>query len=330
MRPRLLTILLLAAVSAGAAPQAAIPPGQPRVSSVEAAPGVKLEVLEWSDEGPPLVLLAGATRSAWSYINFAPHFTDRFRVIGITRRRVGRSDAPQEPFGIAELANDVIAVLDAFSIDRAFFIGHSFGGAELSQIALEHPERARKMVYLDGAWDFRSVYYSEGWWDPWPEQPPTESDRQSPQAVAAYFARTQGYLLPIEEIESIHAFDADGKLVGLHPNVGSMFRDMIGPTLEPLDYSRITTPVLVVRAIPRTVEDLFPAYATYDADDQRLARVVLARWVGAVVAESQRFVDGVPGARELLIEGGSHEVVALHSAEFLPAVRAYLLQEGPD
>ena len=298
----------------------------PQTSFVEVAPGVKLEVLEWSTEGVPLVLLAGASHSAHVWGELAPHFTDRFRVIGITRRRVGASDAPTEPFGIDELGQDIVAVLDSFSISTADFIGHSFGGAELSWLALHHPERATKLVYLDGAWDFSRVYYAEGWWDSWPQIPATAADSASPQALAAYFARTWGPLFPLDEIRAIHRFDAGGKLVALDPNVGSMFKDMIGPTLDTLDYTRFRTPILAVRAIPETVTDLFRGYDAYDAANKRLADEAFARWRRFVLGEGDRFVAQVPGVVEVRIPGGHHDIFNMQPERVVPVVREFLLR----
>jgi pimeloyl-ACP methyl ester carboxylesterase len=293
---------------------------------VAVAPNLELEVLEWSTEGPPLVLLAGATHSAHVYEEFAPHLTDQFRVIGITRRRVGASDVPTGSFGIDDLAQDVIAVLDALSIDDALLMGHSFGGAELSQVVQRWPERVRKAVYLDGAWDFYDMYNADNWFEGWPDVPMGEQDKVSPQAVSAFFARTMGFVLPLGEIRAVHEFDGDGRLVALDPNVGTMFRDMIRPTLTPLDYSRFAMPVLVIRAIPKRVEDFFRGYAFYDSRNQQLARDAFEKWVRVVVSSADRFVKGIPSVRVLRIENGSHEVIQVHAGQILARVREFLLE----
>ena len=52
---------------------------------VSAAPDVQLEVLNWGGAGDPMVLLTGAGDNAHVYDEFAYQFTDRIRVIGITR-----------------------------------------------------------------------------------------------------------------------------------------------------------------------------------------------------------------------------------------------------
>jgi pimeloyl-ACP methyl ester carboxylesterase len=300
---------------------------RPRVSFVEVSPGVSLEVIEWSTHGPPLVLLAGATHSAHVYEDFAPHLADQFRVIGITRRRIGASSAPDAPFGIDELSQDVMTVLDSFGIDSALFVGHSFGGAELSHLIQRWPKRVRKAVYLDGAWDFYDMYNADGWFDvDWPDVPMRESDTTSPQAVSAFFARTQGFVFPLNEILAVHEFNSDGRLLKLDPNVGTMFRDMIRPTLRPIDYSRLVIPLFVVRAIPATVKDLFRGYHQLDAENQQRAETAFEKWVRVVVVSADRFVEAVQDAQVMVIEGGSHEILQVHAAEVLAPVRAFLLE----
>jgi pimeloyl-ACP methyl ester carboxylesterase len=43
-------------------------------------------VLDWGGTGPPLVFLAGLGNTAHVFDHFAHQFTDRFRVLGVTRR----------------------------------------------------------------------------------------------------------------------------------------------------------------------------------------------------------------------------------------------------
>ena len=150
--------------------------GGPRVMFMEVAPNIKLEVLEWSTGGEPLILLAGAGHTAHVFEHFAPYLTDEFRVLGITRRRHGASTVPEDDFGIDEFGQDIVAVMDQFGIESANFAGHSFGGAELTYLALNFPHRVRKLVYIDGSWDCSRVYYADGWRDPGPSFPMQPAD----------------------------------------------------------------------------------------------------------------------------------------------------------
>ena len=75
-------------------------------------PDVRLEVLGWGGAGETMVLLTGAGDNAHVYDEFAYQFTDRFRVIGITRRGFGRSSQPARGYDLDTRARDDIAVLD--------------------------------------------------------------------------------------------------------------------------------------------------------------------------------------------------------------------------
>ena len=113
--------------------------------TVRVAPGVALEVLDWGGTGAPLVFLAGGGNTAHVYDGFAPRFTSRFRVLGITRRGVGASAKPLTGYDSATLAADIVAVLDSLRLPRATFVAHSFGGSELNALATRHPARVGRL-----------------------------------------------------------------------------------------------------------------------------------------------------------------------------------------
>src|SRR5262249_11885664 len=87
-----------------------------KVTFVTVEPGVQLEVLDWGGTGETLVLLAGLGDNAHVFDQFAHQFTDRFHVIGITRRGFGRSSQPAHGYDVDTRARDDIAVLDKLNI----------------------------------------------------------------------------------------------------------------------------------------------------------------------------------------------------------------------
>src|SRR6476620_5927709 len=120
-----------------------------KTTFVTVAPGVKLEVLDWGGTGEPLVLLTGFGDNAHVFDGFAYQFTDKFHVIGITRRGFGRSSQPASGYDLDTRARDYIRVLDALHIPAAHFAGHSLAGEELSKLGAVYPERVRKLIYMD-------------------------------------------------------------------------------------------------------------------------------------------------------------------------------------
>lgn len=73
--------------------------------------------------------------------------TEHFRVIVYDHRGTGRSD---RALSHVDLSTDVIAVLDALSIERAHFIGHAAGAAAGLMLALGSPHRLNRLVLVNG------------------------------------------------------------------------------------------------------------------------------------------------------------------------------------
>lgn len=134
-----------------------IDPSPHKVQFVTVAPDVKLEVLDWGGNGPPLVFLAGLGFTAHCFDEFALKFRAHHHVYGITRRGHGASSYPaptDENYDANRLADDVVAVLDALHIEKPVLAGHSVSGQELSSIGTRHPERIAGLVYLDAAYGY--------------------------------------------------------------------------------------------------------------------------------------------------------------------------------
>jgi pimeloyl-ACP methyl ester carboxylesterase len=63
----------------------------------------------------------------------------------------GRSaQLPPPGPGFAAHVDDMVAVLDAFGVERALLTGHSMGAYVVARLAAEHPERAAAVVLVDG------------------------------------------------------------------------------------------------------------------------------------------------------------------------------------
>jgi pimeloyl-ACP methyl ester carboxylesterase len=95
----------------------------------------------------------GSGSTAEDFQPLAARFTDRFHVLGLTRRGQGQSDKPESGYDTSQLVEDIRAFLGAKRIQRATLVGYSMAGNELTEFALRHPRRLRKLVYLDAAYD---------------------------------------------------------------------------------------------------------------------------------------------------------------------------------
>lgn len=70
-----------------------------------------------------------------------------FRILRYDRRGHGLSSAPPAPFSIAELADDVLALMDCLAIERAHFCGLSIGGLVGQWLAIYAGHRFNKFVF---------------------------------------------------------------------------------------------------------------------------------------------------------------------------------------
>ena len=101
---------------------------------------------ETSGEGEPLVLIMsmGSDLSGWA--SQIPHFSKEYRVVAFDNRGSGRTDAPDEPYTIAMMADDTAALMDALGIESAHILGKSMGGYIAEELAIRHPARVQSLV----------------------------------------------------------------------------------------------------------------------------------------------------------------------------------------
>lgn len=135
-------------------------------SAFVTANSVRLHYLDWGGRGETILFLAGFNDSAHVYDHFAPQFTDRFHVLGLTRRGVGESEKPPDGYDSSTRVEDIRQFLDELGVSRVSLIGHSMAGDELTLFASRYPKRVSKMVYLDAAYDRTPKGYLAGLGDP--------------------------------------------------------------------------------------------------------------------------------------------------------------------
>lgn len=102
-----------------------------------------------SGSGPALVLLNGWTASGLAWPRAWVHELERsFRVIRIDNRGTGFSRFADTPFTVADLADDVAAVLDAGGHERATVLGLSMGGMIAQEFAIRYDERVEGLMLV--------------------------------------------------------------------------------------------------------------------------------------------------------------------------------------
>ncbi len=102
-------------------------------------------------EGDPIVFVhgLGGNLTHWRFV--APELAETHRVIGMDLPGFGESLRPKEPYSYDLMADSVFSLMDRRGVERATVVGHSFGGAVATGMALSHPERVRGLVLINAA-----------------------------------------------------------------------------------------------------------------------------------------------------------------------------------
>jgi pimeloyl-ACP methyl ester carboxylesterase len=100
-------------------------------------------------DGPRVLALHGGPGMGYGYLDEAvAELAERYRVATFQQRGLAPSTEDGE-FTIAEAVADVAAVLDALGWDRAYLVGHSWGGHLVFHAAVAIPDRIAGVLSVD-------------------------------------------------------------------------------------------------------------------------------------------------------------------------------------
>ena len=101
--------------------------------------------------GDPVVLVHGLTRQLEDWIGVGDSLALDHRVIAFDLRGFGKSTRFNDPrsFG-AEMADDVVRLLDHLRLTSAHLVGHSLGAAIVANVAARYPARVRSASLIAG------------------------------------------------------------------------------------------------------------------------------------------------------------------------------------
>jgi non-heme chloroperoxidase len=297
-----------------------------KVRFVNVEPGVKLEVLDWGGSGRPLVFLAGLGDTAHVYDHFAPQFTGKFHVFGITRRGFGESSYPtpnSENYSADRLGDDVLAVMAALNLQKPVLVGHSIGGEELSSIGSRHPEKVSGLIYLDPGY---SALYTPGLGDTQLDMLDTRNkiEQLLPFDPGGPKQPVEALLATLAQLEKDLRNELKMKQDILPPASSSAPPPPQQPAPpnaafaifnEEQKYTNITTPCLAIFAVPHD-----KAVPTDPAHQSAAAAFELKRSTDM----SNAFAAGIPTAKVIRLPNANHYVFRSNEAEVLRAMNDFL------
>ena len=252
---------------------------------VHATDGTRIhyEVTGKSGATPVLMIQGlGASKNAWNLQRIA--MATRFRIISFDNRGAGRSDKPEEPFTLEQMADDAIVVLDAAGIDTAHVVGASMGGVISQIVAVKFPHRVRSLTLVCTA--CRNHPWRQELLQTWAK---TAADKGMIEVgkVAA-----QWVMSPRSFRRLVPAFTWMGPLAALRPRHSFVSQiDAILNTREDLvdQLSTITAPTMVI-------------VGNQDILTPR--------------GDSEEIAERIPNAELVVIAGAAHGLMMEHSSTF--------------
>lgn len=112
-------------------------------------PDGRLTVGEWKTGERPVLAIHGVSSTHKLWLWTAAHLRG-YELIAPDLRGRGASQGSWPRYGIGVHAEDMLAVLDRFGVERAIVAGMSLGGFVAVRLAASHPERVERLLLVDG------------------------------------------------------------------------------------------------------------------------------------------------------------------------------------
>ena len=109
---------------------------------------MQLYYRQYSEAGPPLVILHGLYGNQGNWAAHARQLADTYAVYAFDARNHGQSEWA-DSMSLVDMVGDVVETLAALGLTRVDLIGHSMGGKTAMLLALLHPQLVRHLVVVD-------------------------------------------------------------------------------------------------------------------------------------------------------------------------------------
>lgn len=292
--------------------------------------GIRLHYLDWGGTGQTLLFLAGMGSSAYIFNKFAPRFTDRFRVLGLTRRGHGDSDYPESGYDADTLTEDICQFMDSLQVEKAILAGHSLAGVELTHFVATYPDRVEKLIYLDALDDRRGepAIFAQNPLN----HVEIKREETSPRTFDEYIAMIKRDIPEFAEIWS-ELWEEEFSH-GVTVNEAGVYVDRMPDAI-----GKMIVENLITGYVPKLVEARIPILSFYGLRKRKLSneyteeqkaaydrfdREVKVPFFKSIVAEFQgRF----PHAKIVVIPGGHHYCFIAQEDLVYTEMRDFLLDE---
>ena len=122
---------------------------QPVVKTIDLPGRIRLEYAEQGNaEGIPVIFLHGITDSWHSFESVLANLPSSIHAFAISQRGHGDSERPVQDYTPKDFAADIAEFIKQKNLDRAFIVGHSMGGVNAQQFAIDYPELTKGLVII--------------------------------------------------------------------------------------------------------------------------------------------------------------------------------------
>jgi pimeloyl-ACP methyl ester carboxylesterase len=97
-------------------------------------------------EGFPLLLIASVGYDHQFWRHQVEGLSPFYQVIVFDNRGAGRSDKPEGPYYVWQMADDTASLMNALSIPKAHVAGHALGGSIAQELALNYPGLVDRLI----------------------------------------------------------------------------------------------------------------------------------------------------------------------------------------
>lgn len=108
--------------------------------------------MHYAEAGDPqadaLLLVHGWPENWWAWRDLIGPLSERFRVIAPDLRGLGWTDAPPGGYEKANLAQDLVNLMDVLGVERARYVGHDWGAFAGWHATTQHPDRFERFMPL--------------------------------------------------------------------------------------------------------------------------------------------------------------------------------------
>lgn len=130
---------------------------QPVVKTINLPGRVRLEYAEQGNAtGTPVIFLHGITDSWHSFESVLANLPSSIHAFAISQRGHGDSERPLQNYTPKDFAADIAEFIKQKNLEGAFIVGHSMGGVNGQQFAIDYPELTKGLVIIDSDPTFKN------------------------------------------------------------------------------------------------------------------------------------------------------------------------------